>query len=383
LAEGQEAVVRTHEELFGFLRSKLEQGTWFGIHEAIIGLSNNTGRKKIIDPFENPDSDLWSCVWNFLYFQTKLYSEALTVSQTFLDLYYALQEEEKKRIHKGTPLQYLGLSYFSLNNIEQSRKFHILAFIEDVIRHFESQKPKSKTPPLAMVSTPATITLRTRFRMTDLDLKGLQDFVWKTAYNSVPFYPEQVFVDWIRNNEKSAKIIARSEEERLYHVNLQYLRQLETIAFKDKTGVGLERLAFYLFSCVDGFEPIYRKTTKSFHFDVLVRNLINDHVLLETLGEYIGVECKKIGETVTAEDLDHFIHKLRLHNMRSGVIFTTEGISGAKYKRTVYGESIIEKTFQRDGVVIFDITKADVESLSQGCNLLALLLRKYENTRFK
>lgn len=383
MANDQDAAIRTHQDLLGFLKRKLEQGTWMGIHEALMGLSENTGRNKIVDPFENPDSDLWSLVWNFLYFQTKLYSEALTVAQTFLDRYYSLQEEQKKRIHKGTPLQYLGLSYFSLNNVEQSRKFHILAFIEDIIRHYEHQKRKSKTPPLKTISTPATITLKTRFRMPDLEIKGLQDCVWKIVNNALPFYPEQVFVEWIRNNEKSSKIIARSEEERLYHVNIQYLMQLKKTAFKDKTGKGLELLAFYLFSCVDGFEPIYRKTTKSFHFDVLVRNLINDHPLLEELGEYIGVECKEIGQTVNAEDLDHFIHKLRLHNMRSGVIFTTEGISGAKYNRTLYGEAIIEKTFQRDGVVIFDITRNDVESLSQGSNLLALLLRKYENTRFK
>lgn len=383
MANGEDANVRNHDDLYAFLERKLGEGTWQGIHEALRGLSENTGRGRIIDPFENPDSDLWSLVWNLLYFRAKLYSEALTVAQAFLDHYYALQEEQKERIHKGTPLQYLGVSYFSLNNIEQSRKFHILAFIEDVVRHFESQKPRNKTPPMNTISTPATITLKTRFRMADLEIKNLQDFVWKIASNSVPFYPEQVFVEWIRNNEKGLRVIARSEEERLYHVNLPYLRQLKKTAFKDKTGKGLEHLAFYLFSCVDGFEPIHRKTTKSFHFDVLVRNLISDHPLLEKLGEYIGVECKEIGQTVTAEDLDHFIHKLRLHNMRSGVIFTTEGISGTKYKRTLYGEAIIEKTFQRDSVVVFDITKDDVESLSQGSNLLALLLRKYENTRFK
>jgi hypothetical protein len=376
--------IATEENLRACLRRELGENSWDGIRKAIEELVRQTGRGKIIDPFENPDGSLWNFTWNYLYFDARLYHEALTVAQSFLDTYYSLQEETpRERIHKGTPLQYLGIAYFSLNQLEQSRKFHIFAFIEDVLRTFESQEQnQSMVEPVQTIMTPATIVLKTRFRTTDIELKNLQDFVWETARTEVPFYPEEVYSKFVIESERRSDIVARSMEERLYKTNLHYLRLLKEKAYKDPTGKALELFAFYLFSCVDGFETVLRKKTSSFHFDVIVRNLIKEHILLQNLGEYIGIECKNIKTNVSVGELDHFIHKLRLHNMKCGIVFTRKGISGTGYGRN-YGKLIVDKTFQRDGVIIFAITRSDMKKLCEGYNLLALMLRKYEDTRFK
>ena len=375
--------IKTREDLSGYIDGKFKENSWTGIQEILDALVEKTEKGGIIDPFANPDGGLWNNVFNVLYFSTQ-YHEALTLAQRFLDTYYSVQEKHKERIHKGTPLQYVGIAYFSLNQSEQSRKFHIFAFIEDIIRHFESEKQKGieKQKVDEILMTPAVVVLKARFRTPDKELRNLQDFVWNTAKTKVPFYPEEIYSKWIIEGEKKSEIIARSIEERLYRPNLPYLQRLKEEALKDDTGEALELFAFYLFSCVDGFEPILRKKTPSFHFDVVVRNLIDEHQLLKNLGEYIGVECKRISGKVNAKELDHFIVKLRLHNMKCGVIFTLKGISGAGYGKN-YGKLIIDRTLQRDGIIVFDITNDDMEKICQGYNLLALLLRKYEDTRFK
>lgn len=365
------------EELRKKVGVLLKEGTWFGVDQIIDILIHETEKGKILDPFQNPDRLLWNGVG--LHFLEKgMHFEALTIFQAFLDCDYRLQEKHQERIHKGTPLQYLGIVYRKIGQLEQSRKYHILAFIEDVINSRKNITANS------IVKSPASIVLRQTFRMRDSELKSLQSFILEhTKPDEKPLYPEELLMNWIIENEKNQGIvIARSKEESLYKVNLPYIRELIERAVKDPRGKALESLATYLFSCVDGFEPIPRKTTSAFHFDLVIRNLVKTHSLLEALGDYIGVECKNISKTVSAEQLNHFIHKLRLHNMKCGIIFTNKGISGVKYRGRMYGSQILVKTFNRDGIVIFDITKSDFDRISNGDNLLSLLLRKYENIRF-
>jgi len=117
--------------------------------------------------------------------------------------------------------------------------------------------------------------------------------------------------------------------------------------------------------------------------DIIIRNLVKDHPLLSILGEYIGVEAKNINNRVEVGDLNHFIHKLRLHNMKCGIIFSKEEISGIKYENdNRYGKSIQVKTFNRDNIIIFDIILNDIDKIIEGENLISILLSKYEEIRF-
>lgn len=364
------------EELRKRVDKLLKEEKWFSLDQIIELLINKTGKGKTLDSFKDPDNILWNYVGTY-FIRRLMLSEALTIFQSFLDCYYNIQEECGERIHKGTPLQCLGRIYRYLGQLEQSRKYHVLAFIEDVLNL------KGTIPKGSFLVSPASIVLRRTFRMRDLELTSLQDFVSKIKINKKIPYPEEILLEWTAENEKNQAIsIARSREESLYKVNFPYLRRLLNSAVKDSTGKALESLATYLFSCVDGFEPIPCKTTNTFHFDLIIRNLIKDNSLWETLGDYIGVECKNISRTVTAQQLNHFIHKLRLHNMKCGIVFTRKGISGIKYKGLTYGRLIQVKTFNKDGIVIFDITKSELDRISNGDNLLSLLLRKYESIRF-
>lgn len=358
------------------LDNNIAANSWQGITNIFSTLVQNTGKGNLIDPFQNPDGLYWNYIFNFLR-NSRFYHEKLTFTQLFLDHYLFLQRKHRKRIHKGTPLQYLGLSYFDLNQIEQSRKYHMLAFTEDVIRYLQTQG-RPTNPLTNLISTPASIILEKRFRSSLNDLLELQNYVLSKVVAPFPFNPEEIYLEWIREVEQKSILIARSREEQLYKPNLEYLKTLRKQAFSDATGKALELFAFYLFSCVDGFEPIFRKTTASFHFDVVVRNLIIDHPLLKNLGDYIGVECKNT-DNVNVSQVDHFILKLRLHNMKCGIIFTRKRVTGAN---GTYSKAVIEKIFQRDGIIIFTITKTDINKIIDGCNFLSMLLKKYEDTRF-
>jgi len=369
--------ITTNNQLRQSLNNDIASNSWQGITNIFSTLVQYTGRGKLIDPYQNPDGGDWNYIFNFLR-RARFYHEKLTFSQLFLDHYLFLQKKHRRRIHKGTPLQYLGISYFDLNQIEQARKYHMLAFIEDLLRYLQNQgQPAS--PLTNLVSTPASIVLEKRFRSSVNDLLNLQNYVLNNTVAPFPFNPEEIYLEWIREVERKSLLIARSREEQLYKPNLEYLKILKKQVFLDRTGESLELFAFYLFSCVDGFEPIFRKTTASFHFDVIVRNLITEHPLLSNLGDYIGVECKNTSENVDVSQVDHFILKLRLHNMKCGIIFTKTGVTG---ERGTYSKAVIQKTFQRDGIIVFTITKRDINKIVKGCNFLSLLLRKYEDTRF-
>jgi hypothetical protein len=368
--------ITTTAQLRQSLDNDLNSNSWNGIYNIFLTLVQHTGKRKLIDPFQNPDGGDWNYIF-FFFKGARFHEEELTLSRLFLDHYLMLQKKHKQRIHKGTPLQYLGLSYFDLNQMEHARKYHLLAFIEDLFTNLQNQ---TQQPPnlTVLLSTPASIVLEQRFRLSHDDLLDLQNYVISHA-TPIPENPEALYLEWIRKIESKSMLIARSGEERLYKPNLQYLTELKKQAFTDLTGKSLELFAYYVFSCVDGFEPILRKTTASFHFDVLVRNLVTEHPLLSNLGDYIGIECKNVNANVDVSQLDHFILKLKLHNMKCGVIFTNTGITG---DQGTYGKAIVQKIFQRDGIIVFTLTKQDMNKLAKGCNLLSLLLRKYEDTRF-
>lgn len=373
----QNSTITTLAQLEQSLDADLSSNSWNGISNIFTTLVQYTGKGKLIDPFKNPDGLFWNGVF-FKFKDNKFYNEELTLARLFLDHYLLLQQRHGKRIHKGTPLQYLGIAYFDLNQLEQARKYHLLAFIEDLITYLLNQ---GTTPPntTQLFSSPASIVLKQRFRVSDNDLLDLQMHVFNNGVTPIPTNPEAIYLEWFRDVESKSKLVARSQEERLYKPNIPYLKELKRQAFSDPTGKSLELFAFYLFSCIDGFEPILRKTTASFHFDVIVRNLITGHPLLSNFGDYIGVECKNIDTNVDVSQLDHFILKLKLHNMKCGVIFTSTGVTG---DRGTYGKAIIQKVFQREGIIVFTITKSDVNKITKGVNLLSLLLRKYEDTRF-
>lgn len=365
-------------------------GQWKNIRDAIHMLKQNTGEGLIFDPYEDPDRLLWNNV-GIACLQRGQLMEALTVFQSQLQCYLDIQEKNKKRIHKGTPYHFLGQVYLIIGNLGYSREQFLLAFVEDILTEIQGKHDVKGIPKVDnALDCPAPIVLELTFRMRKNEMDDLYNFTNELVSKDSSdkwFYPELIVLKWRNFREKTKEeglLITRAVEETLFHNNPYYLKELLERAKNDASGQSMEELATYLFSCVDGFEPIPKQQTEAFHFDVVVRNLIRAHPLLSMLGEYIGIEAKNIKDTVSAEELNHFIHKLRLHNMRCGIIFTNKGISGIEYAGdSKYGKNIQVKTFNRDNLIVFDITVNDVERIIEGNNLISILLAKYEDIRYK
>jgi len=316
---------------------------------------------------------------------------ALTIFQFQLQTYLDIQQDSGIRIHKGTPYHFLGQVYLRTGELAYAREQFILAFVEDVLTEIQSKQGITSIPKIDNAfDRPAPYILEFIFHMRKELLEELYTFTKDSlakAQPSVWLFPESIINSWRDYKEKhrdEGLLIPRAVEERLFHTNVGYLRQLWEKGKDDTSGKGMQELASYLFSCVDGFESILNWRTRAYEFDVVVRNLVRTHPLLSMLGEYIGVEAKNISNTISVEELNHFIHKLRLHNMRCGVIFTTKGISGFYYPGGErYGQSIQISTFNRDNVIVFDMTEFDIERIIKGENLISILLVKYEDIRFK
>jgi hypothetical protein len=380
----------SEKELVAQISNLLSKQTWLSTQAGIRLLRDNTGQGKLFDPIINPDTLFWNTVGTTLLGTGRL-MEALTVFQSQLKSYMDAQEETGKRIHKGTPYHYLGRVYIDMGKFASAREQFLLAFIEDILTEIQYGQGVPNMPSITDAFTcPAPIVLDISFAMRNTELKDLYAFTKSTQSSESDndwHYPEMMLLKW-RNfkdkNRDEGPIVARAIEVSLFHTNPHNLRHLLQKALADSSGTNMEELATYLFSCVDGFEPIPRQQTDAFHFDVVVRNLVSEHPLLKMFGEYIGVESKNVKTTVSVEQLNHFIMKLRLHSMKCGVIFTNEGISGLSFGDDErYGKSIQIRTFNRDDIIVFDITVADLKRMIDGDNLISILLAKYEDIRFR
>lgn len=381
---------KKNDDVLEKIHNLFKTGGWINIRDAIRILKSNTGKDCIFDPYNDPDNLPWNGI-GIAFLNSNHSSEALTVFQSQLQSYLDIQEKTKKRIHKGTPYHFLGKVYLGIGNLELAREHFLFAFVEDILTEIQSAKRVTGIPKIENAfDCAAPIMLELTFRMRKQELEDLYAFakkMVKSNRSNAWLYPEMLILKWRNYKEKNKEtglLVTRAVEEKLFHINSYYLKQLFEKATKDHSGETMEELATYLFSCVDGFEPIPKKETEAFHFDVIVRNLTREHPLLSMLGEYIGVEAKNIKNTVSAEQLNHFIHKLRLHNIRCGIIFTNKGISGVGYSDDAkYGKNIQVKTFNRDNLIVFDVTTDDIKRIIVGNNLISLLLAKYEDIRYK
>jgi len=352
------------------------------IEEIIKKLKENTGMNKIIDPFEKTDGTLWHFV-GINYLNNQFSTQALYVFKEYYSTILSLQEKNNRRTHKGAQLYFIALIYSLLRDFEKSRKYFLLDFVEDVITEYEDRKKEIKIIQ-DVYTTPCYNRILELNFYRDSELRQLYDFTIKYLQsNEIPFHPEEIILKWNIDQLRNKDFIAtRGIEDVSFDINLRYYNKLLEQIEHDPSGKNFELLAIYLFSCIEQFEVLPQRGTESYHFDLLIRNLSTTHPSIKVFGEYIGVECKNIKKTVSVGQINHFIQKLRFHDLKCGIIFTIEGLSGQSFKKLKYAKAIQIKTFNRDNIVVFDLSKDDLRRIAKGYNLLSILLKKYEDIRF-
>lgn len=342
-----------------------------------------TDKGEIDDPFEKPGETLFRNIGVSLHNYSMNYMAIYSLRE-YYTICLNLQLKYNERIHKGDVLHWLGRVYSSLGKRELSFEYYLLTYIEDIISEHERTGLANGEPFISnAINAPVAQILIIDFH---LGLEKLIDL--KEACVEIlnldkidQKYPEELL--FYLKSIKKYPIIPQIDRD-LYHPNLTLLKSLTD---RCKAWKSWEKFAAYIFSCIHGFEPLssYYTTGGSYQFDVLIRNMNNEHKFLKELGEYIAVECKYFEkETVSVEQLDHFAMKLKYHGLKSGIFFTPIGLSGIKSKEGEprYGRLLQIKLYNRDGIIIFDITSEDIQKLVDGENFIHLLRLKHEDIRF-
>ena len=132
---------------------------------------------------------------------------------------------------------------------------------------------------------------------------------------------------------QEGKQVPKFSDYRYYQPPLHFLKNKYGEIKKSENAKEWEKFAAYLFSSVEGFEPIFdvKPGFKSYQFDVVVRNLTPPDFSITWLGDYFAIECKYYSSSsVGSEELNHFASKLKYHDFKCGILFTKTPISGWK-----------------------------------------------------
>ena len=97
------------------------------------------------------------------------------------------------------------------------------------------------------------------------------------------------------------------------------------------------------------------------------------------LGRYFICECKDWQGPADFTAFAKFCRVLDAAKCRFGILFSRAGISGTGRAIDAAREQL--KVFQDRGLVIVVITETDLQHLTQGGNLIALLRERYEIVR--
>lgn len=122
-------------EIAGILNSLSSQGN---VEEIIQILEKSTTAEGPIHPNNEEELNLWNLPgWEY-FLRRGRYQEAERIYRAFYDTLLE-QQETVGRVHKGMPLQNLGLSLFFQGHIHDAIKFFMSAYIEDAIRGVGSE----------------------------------------------------------------------------------------------------------------------------------------------------------------------------------------------------------------------------------------------------
>jgi len=336
--------------------------------EADKFLSVKTGKSKAIDPFEQPDGNAWTIVFNALGALRELrWSHQFALR--YLDICYSLQVKHKTRIKKGSPHFWLSTRAQELNDERTARSQMILAFVEDSIDFPD---------PLA---APAAVNLSILFEIPNDELVGLNTYVKNQLRKGPPpLFAEEMLTSFMlskisKPGAKKSILVSRIPLNQ--HVIRNWCKAIQTSP--GGSGRSLEFLVAYLFQSVDGFQLMLRKRVRAGEVDIFVRNLASVGKPLPWIGHFVLIECKDTNEAVDTKELSHFVTKLSLPRIEVGIVVSKMGLTGRGQRRDA--EGVRDHVYSRSGTAIIDLILKDLLSIKSADQLLQLLQFRYEHVR--
>lgn len=311
---------------------------------------------------------IWDLI-GYFYRHNQRWYDAIAI---YLSMYYHflnLQSSLGEWVPKGLPLVWVADCYSSLGFATLSKRYLMLTLMEDAI------SMKGKIDP---IQTGSYFRLAWRHGLTDKEIEKYS----VGAYRKQTDNPnESMFPEWVLQELDNDWIVeVPSPNEASYYIaNEIYIKHLID-GLGDSTGKTLERLAEYLLSCIPGCRTSRRERTESTDYDVLCSLQGPDIDFRSELGRYFVVECKDwTDHPVDFGSFAKFCRVLDSVKSRFGIIFSKQGITGEG--RTSSAEREQLKVFQDRGMVIIVVNRSDIDYLSGGGNMIALLKNKYEKVR--
>lgn len=207
----------TDQEIFSQFKEDLEkliQANRLSARDYVIRvLSEETDEGKLVDPLKGDrDVNIWRWCWAAFLELGMFFDADKVIEECYLRL-LRLQTKNKKRYHKGTPLQTRAEGLLRVGFQLKGRRSVILAHIEDLIT--------------GQTAAPAEMTLKAA-GISDEDLKLIASETQKlkeekAAKNEDLLYPEEVYekihfqIDFANVGELNRNLV---------FTNIEYLNEL-------------------------------------------------------------------------------------------------------------------------------------------------------------
>lgn len=281
-------------------------------------------------------------------------------------------KQEKRTLHKGTPLHQLGLIWQIKRNDDKGRKYLLLALIEDIFKSLENPDigPKQQGYRVLQVSYKLDDTqydLISSSAKSAQDKRFPEDILYSITHgnNRLPTWEEisGITANWSRLKDELNEIIDGN------------------FVSNTEKGKSYEQYVSRLLSVIDGILVKYLRqeartseNKKKFEYDLILQN---SSPALYEFGRYIPVECKLHKKKVQFAELVKFIYKVRNSRCKVGLMFTQSGVTGGKRSE------VIKDSYFTDDITLIVLTLEDINNIfSSSVNLLQLLNTKYESIRF-
>jgi hypothetical protein len=275
------------------------------------------------------------------------------------------------RFPKGTVLWWLGGSGQALRVHDDARNWHLLAMLEDVRSNAATWK-----------QLPAYDSLVNGLQVSSSVIDALGDRAAVECAKS----------PWSKREPESLWIALVPHRTRFTRAPLPFLKSLarhlmsrasQAGLTKQQSGDALEEFLAYVFATERGFELLGETRAPDAQNDVLVRNGHLDGAVA-SMGPYFIVECKNWNKQARAPVIREFAGRLQTGSVKTGVLASRSGISGARPRTARSGARLaIAKEYVQDQTAILVFDEDQLKKLASGeLSLTALLLSVFEDVRF-
>lgn len=134
------------------------------------------------------------------------------------------------------------------------------------------------------------------------------------------------------------------------------------------------------------FELFANVSNESNEYDIIVKPselaTLSYNALPKIIYQPIICECKNYKAPVDVTWIGKLYMLLSISNIKLGIIFSYEGITGGKDTEWHDAKGLVKKIFLKDGIAIIDISKPELDLIKKGENLYTIIQKKYDDLVF-